>query len=117
MILPGSDGQSLPWKRARNHAGGLEGGMTNGEPLVVRAAVKSISTLRKPLDSIDLATGEKAEAHFERADVCVVPAAGVVGEAMLAIVLASAVLEKFGGDSLRETLAAYRRYVRSIAVF
>lgn len=117
VILPGSDGQSLPWKRASNHAGGLEGGMTNGEPLVVRAAVKPISTLRKPLDSIDLATGEKAEAHFERADVCVVPAAGVVGEAMLAIVLASAVLEKFGGDSLRETLAAYRRYVRSIAVF
>jgi len=117
VILPGPVGRALPWRRASNHAGGLEGGMTNGEPLVVRAAIKPISTLRKPLGSIDLATGKKAEAHFERADVCVVPAAGVVGEAMLATVLASAVLEKFGGDSLRETLAAYRRYIRSIALF
>ncbi|MEW6142764.1 MAG: chorismate synthase [Chloroflexota bacterium] len=116
-ILPGSGDVSRPWRRASNHAGGLEGGMTNGEPVVVRAAVKPISTLSKPLDSIDLTTGNKTKAHFERADICIVPAAGVISEAMLAIVLASALLEKFGGDSLRETLAAYRRYTRSLVLF
>ncbi|MCX8126918.1 MAG: chorismate synthase, partial [Dehalococcoidia bacterium] len=117
IILPGGNVTSRPWRRASNRAGGIEGGITNGEPVIVRAAVKPISTLRRPLGSIDLTTGKEAEAHFERSDVCIVPAAGVIGEAMLAIVLASALLEKFGGDSLRETLAAYRRYTRSLVLF
>lgn len=90
------------FRRSRNHAGGLEGGMTTGEPLVVRVAMKPLSSLTSPLSSVDLSTGEVAEAVRERSDVCAVPAAAVVGEAMLAIVLADAVLEKFGGDSLAE---------------
>jgi len=90
------------FRRSRNHAGGLEGGMSTGEPLVVRVAMKPLSSLTRPLSSIDLSTGEAAEAVRERSDVCAVPAAAVVGEAMLAIVLADAVLEKFGGDSLAE---------------
>jgi chorismate synthase len=103
--------QSLPWRHASNHAGGIEGGITNGENIMVRAVVKPIATLAKPLDSIDLRTGKKAEAHYERSDICVVPAAGVIAEAMLAIVLADACLEKFGGDSLKEALANYRNYL------
>jgi chorismate synthase len=116
VILPGRAGER-PWRRGSNRAGGIEGGMTNGEPLIVRGMVKPISTMKKPLASIDLETGKKAEAHFERADTCIVPAAGVAGEAMLSIVLASALLEKFGGDSLEETKAAFRRQRRSIALF
>jgi len=104
----------LPWRRASNQAGGIEGGISNGEDIVVRAAVKPIATLAKPLPSVDLRTGKAAKAHYERSDVCVVPAAGVIGEAMLAIVLADACLEKFGGDNLRETLANYRNYLRHI---
>lgn len=100
--------------RKTNHAGGIEGGMSNGEPIVVRAAVKPIPTMSQPLPSVDLRTGEKVEAHFERSDVCVVPAAGVIGEAMLAIILAEAVLEKFGGDHIDETLRNYRGYLKSI---
>lgn len=95
------------FKRTSNHAGGLEGGMTNGEPLVVRAAMKPISTMPRPLPSVDLATGEEVQAHFERADACAVPAAGVVTEAMVAWVLAEACLEKFGGDSLGELEAHF----------
>ncbi len=87
-------------RRATDRAGGLEGGVTNGEPLVLRAAMKPIPTLVKPLRSVDLATGEEVPAHRERSDVCAVPAASVVGEAMVALVLAEAVLERFGGDSL-----------------
>ncbi len=102
------------WQRASNRAGGLEGGITNGQPIVVRAVLKPIPTLAKPLPSIDLNTGEKAEAHFERSDVCRVPAAGVVGEAMLALVLSEAILEKFGGDHIQETSRNYRSYVDSI---
>ena len=90
------------FRRSHNNAGGLEGGMSTGEPLVVRVAMKPLSSLTRPLSSIDLSTGETAEAVRERSDVCAVPAAAVVGEAMLAIVLADAVLEKFGGDSLAE---------------
>jgi chorismate synthase len=107
--------QSLPWYRPTNHAGGIEGGITNGEDIVVRAVVKPIATLANPLDSIDLYTGKKAKAHYERSDICVVPAAGVIAEAMLAIILADASLEKFGGDSLKETLANYRNYLDSIS--
>src|ERR671939_158681 len=85
-------------------------GVANGARLVVRAAAKPISTLIKPLPSIDYATRERVLAHVERSDVCVIPAAGVVGEAMVALVLADAMRIKFGGDSLDEALAAYRRY-------
>lgn len=102
------------WRHVTNRAGGIEGGISNGEQIVVRAAVKPIPTLSKPLPSVDLKTGEAAEAHFERSDVCVVPAAGVIGEAMLTIVLAEALLEKFGGDHISETLRNYRSYVKSI---
>jgi chorismate synthase len=77
--------------------------MTNGEPIIVRGVLKPISTLKKPLRSVDLKTKEAMQAHFERADLCAVPSAGVVGEAMLGIVLANALLKKFGGDSLEET--------------
>jgi chorismate synthase len=113
---PGSKAnQSLPWRRATNRAGGIEGGISNGEDIVVRAAVKPIATLANPLSSIDLRSGERAKAHYERSDICVVPAAGVIGEAMLAIVLADACLEKFGGDNLKETLANYRNYLNNIS--
>ncbi len=102
--------QPLPWRHATNRAGGIEGGMSNGESILVRAAVKPIATLASPLHSVDLRSGEVAQAHYERSDICAVPAAGVVGEAMLAIVLADACLEKFGGDNLKETLANYHNY-------
>jgi chorismate synthase len=107
--------QSLRWRRATNRAGGIEGGISNGEDIVVRAAVKPIATLASPLPSIDLHSGKVTQAHYERSDICVVPAAGVIGEAMLAIVLADACLEKFGGDNLKETLANYHSYLRSIS--
>ena len=94
--------------RGANRAGGLEGGMTNGQDVLVRGLLKPISTLRRPLESVDLATREPALAAYERSDVCVVPAAGVIGEAMVAIVLAQAFLEKFGGDSLLENPPQFR---------
>ena len=97
--------------RATNRAGGLEGGMTNGMPLVVRAAMKPIPTLTQPMGSVDLETLQETSAHVERSDVTAVPAARVVGEAMVALVLAEAYLEKFGGDSLRETQARVTTYV------
>ena len=99
------------WQHVTNRAGGIEGGITNGEPIIVKAVVKPIPTLSKPLPSVDLKTGETVQAHFERSDVCVVPAAGVIGEAMLAIVLANAILEKFGGDHIRETVRNYKGYL------
>jgi chorismate synthase len=101
------------WNRPTNHAGGLEGGITNGMPLVVRGAAKPISTLINPLPSIDYATRQRDVAHVERSDVCVVPAAGVVGEAMVALVLADALRLKFGGDSLDEALTNYRAFVEA----
>jgi chorismate synthase len=107
--------QSLPWRHITNRAGGIEGGISNGEDIIVRAAVKPIATLAKPLPSIDLRSGKTAEAHYERSDVCVVPAAGVIAEAMLGIVLADACLEKFGGDNLKETLANYHNYLSKIS--
>ncbi len=88
------------FRRGTDRAGGLEGGVTNGKPVVIRAAMKPIPTLAKPLRSVDLETGEEVPAHRERSDVCAVPAASVVGEAMVALVLADAVLERFGGDTL-----------------
>jgi chorismate synthase len=96
------------WTRPTNRAGGLEGGVTNGAPLVVRGAPKPISTLIHPLPSVDYATRERSLGHVERSDVCVVPAAGVVGEAMVALVLADAMRFKFGGDSLEDALASFR---------
>ena len=103
--------------RGANRAGGLEGGMTNGEDLLVRGYLKPISTLRRPLESVDLATREPALAAYERSDVCVVPAAAVIGEAMVAIVLAQAFLEKFGGDSLGETCRNFEGYKEQIKNF
>ncbi|HEY6340605.1 MAG TPA: chorismate synthase [Bryobacteraceae bacterium] len=103
--------------RGANRAGGLEGGMTNGQDVVVRGLLKPISTLRKPLESVDLATREPALAAYERSDVAVVPAAGVIGEAMVALVLASAMLEKFGGDSLPETKRNYEAYLEQVKNF
>ena len=112
---PRSKTKGLPWRHATNRAGGIEGGMSNGEDIIVRAAVKPIATLASPLPSIDLRSGEVAKAHYERSDICVVPAAGVIAEAMLAIVLADACLEKFGGDNLKETTANYRNYLSNIS--
>lgn len=103
--------------RGANRAGGLEGGMTNGQDVVVRGFLKPISTLRRPLESVDLATREPASAAYERSDVCVVPAAGVIGEAMVAIVLAQAFLEKFGGDSLEETRRNFTNYMEQVRNF
>lgn len=114
VILPPTQWDGRPWSRATNRAGGLEGGMTNGEPIVVRGALKPISTMSKPLPSIDLISGEEIQAHYERSDVCTVPAAGVIGEAMVAIVLASAMLEKFGGDSLDEVHRNFDAYQQTI---
>lgn len=93
--------------RHSNNAGGLEGGMTNGEPIVMRAAVKPVATIAKPLNSVDLITKEAVKAHVERADVCHVPSAGVIAEAVVAIEIANAFLEKFGGDSIEEIANRY----------
>jgi chorismate synthase len=98
------------WHRRTNRAGGIEGGMSNGEPLVVRAALKPISTLTKPLRSVDTETHERAQALRERTDSTVVPAAGVVGEAMVALVLAAAYREKLGGDHIDDALGALAAY-------
>jgi chorismate synthase len=102
-------------RRRTNRAGGLEGGMTTGEPLVVRVAMKPISTLMRPLETVDVATGAKAAAVAERSDVTAVPAMGVIAEAMMAFVLADALLEKFGGDSLSETRRNYDGYISNVA--
>ena len=100
--------------RLTDRAGGIEGGMSNGEVLRVRAAMKPISTIPKALATIDVATGEAAKAHHQRSDVCAVPAAGVVAEAMVALVLANSVLEKFGGDSVAETKRNLESYLANI---
>ncbi|MEO8969180.1 MAG: chorismate synthase, partial [Solirubrobacteraceae bacterium] len=100
--------------RETNRAGGVEGGMTTGEPLIVRGAMKPLPTLTKPLRSVDIATHEPAQALRERTDSCTVPAAGVVAEAMVAFVLADAYRRKFGGDhvdDVREAVTAYRRRI------
>jgi len=117
--LPGSREHDTPvYRRGRgfahrtNRAGGLEGGISNGEAIVVHGMMKPIATLRRPLDSVDVKTRRAVRAHYERSDVCVVPAAGVIGEAMVALTLASVLLDKFGGDSMRElsrNLSAYKR--------
>jgi chorismate synthase len=103
--------------RAQNNAGGIEGGISNGEEIVVRGYLKPISTLRRPLESVDFATREPVKAAYERSDVCVVPAAGIAAEAMVALTLAKAALDKFGGDSLTELTRNYKSYCRQIAEY
>jgi chorismate synthase len=113
----GYDAGERHFTRGANRAGGLEGGMTNGQDVLVRGLLKPISTLRRPLESVDLVTREKALAAYERSDVCVVPAAAVIGEAMVALVLAEAFLEKFGGDSLTETRRNFEGYLEQVKNF
>jgi chorismate synthase len=100
--------------RSRNNAGGIEGGMTNGQPVVVRAACKPISTLRKPMQTVDLASKEQAAALYERSDVCVVPAASVIGQAVVAFEIARVFLAKFGGDTFDETKQRYEAYRKQL---
>ena len=102
------------YRRRRNNAGGLEGGMTTGGDIVARVAMKPLSSLRRPLDSVDTRTGEPAKAVLERSDTCSVPAAGIVGEAMMALVLADAWIEKFGGDSLSDIRSNVESYLARI---
>jgi len=109
----GGDG----FRRSSNRAGGFEGGMTNGQPIVVRGFLKPLSTLRKPLRSVEINTKRRVVATVERSDVTTVPAAGVIGEAMVAFELARAMLEKFGGDSLRELTRNHRNYLKQIRSF
>ena len=97
-------------------SGGTEGGMSTGEVLRVRAAMKPISTVPRALDTVDIATGEAAKANNQRSDVCAVPAAGIVAEAMVALVLAEAVLEKFGGDSIEETCRNFASFKANLKI-
>jgi len=113
VILPVTD-PDHPWQRKTNRAGGTEGGMTNGMPLVARFAIKPIATISNPLPSVDLVTGDLVQAHYERSDVCQVPPAGVIGEAMVALILADAFMEKFGGDSIQETRYNYEGYMKTV---
>ncbi len=103
--------------REQNNAGGIEGGISNGEDVIVRGYLKPISTLRRPLASVSFATREEVKAAYERSDVCVVPAAGVAAEAMVALTLAKLACEKFGGDSLREMVRNYQGYCEQIRNF
>ena len=118
--LPGSEVHDVPvfddgkLRHKTNRAGGLTGGVTNGEPVVVHAFMKPISTLLKPLATVDMKTHGPARAHYERSDICVVPAAGVVGEAMVALVLANAFLEKFGSDSMAELHRNVASYLEKV---
>ena len=111
------DKKARRFRRASNRAGGLEGGITNGEDVVIRGYLKPISTLRKPMGTADMVTKEPVQAAYERSDWCVVPAGGVAGEAMVALVLADAFLQKFGGDSLAETRRNFESYGRQIDEF
>ncbi len=112
----GYDG-STGFTRSRNNAGGIEGGVSNGEDIVVRGYLKPISTLRRPLQSVDFASREPVKAAYERSDVCVVPAAGVGAEAMVALTLARCALEKFGGDSMTECLRNFEGYLEQVKSF
>jgi chorismate synthase len=109
----GTDGFTA-FSRARNNAGGIEGGISNGEEIRVRGYLKPISTLRRPLQSVDFASREPVKAAYERSDVCVVPAAGVAAESMVALTLAACALEKFGGDSMLETLRNFQGYCQQL---
>jgi chorismate synthase len=114
VILPAAEWSAGPWDRATNHAGGLEGGMSNGQEIVVRAALKPLSTVPRRMPTADLLSGEEATSFYERSDACVVPAGGIIGEAMLAIVLAAAALEKFGGDHIDELRRNCRAYTDTV---
>ncbi|MCX5717111.1 MAG: chorismate synthase [Nitrospirae bacterium] len=109
--------KSSKFYRKTNNAGGIEGGMTNGMPIIIRAAMKPIPTLRKPLCSVDITTKKPFKAAYERSDICAVPAAGVVGEAMTALVIADAFLEKFGGDCMAEVKRNYNSYLKYLSKF
>ena len=111
----GYDPEARAFTRATDRAGGLEGGVTNGAPILLRAAMKPLSTLRSPQRSVDVRTKAASPAAVERTDICAVPAAGVVLEAMLCLVLADALLEKVGGDSLRELLRNLDGYRAQVA--
>ena len=113
VIAPVTD-PDRPWQRQTNRLGGTEGGMSNGMPLVARFAIKPIATMVNPLPSVDLDTGEAVQAHYERSDVCQVPPAGVIGEAMVALVLIDAFMEKFGGDSIQETGRNLEGYLKTV---
>ena len=113
----GYDREKSRFTRKSNRAGGLEGGISNGEDIIVRGYLKPISTLRRPLESVDFATKETVQAAYERSDVCVVPAAGVVGEAMVALTISRSFLEKFGGDSMGETKRNYQAYMEQVKQF
>ena len=101
--------------RSSSRAGGIEGGMSTGQVLSVRAAMKPISTVPRSLKTVDVAAGTESTAHHQRSDVCAVPAAGIVAEAMVSLVIADAVLEKFGGDSITETLRNFNSYLDNLA--
>jgi chorismate synthase len=109
-IAYGEPANFTAFTRPRNNAGGIEGGVSNGEEIRVRGYLKPISTLRRPLQSVDFTTREPVKAAYERSDVCVVPAAGVAAEAMVALTLARCALDKFGGDSMGETLRNFNGY-------
>jgi chorismate synthase len=111
------DAAARRFRRPTNRAGGLEGGITNGEDVVVRGYLKPISTLRRAMETADLKTKTPVKAAYERSDICVVPAAGVAGEAMTALVLAGAFLQKFGGDSIAETKRNFESYQRQLEAF
>ncbi|MYC35771.1 MAG: chorismate synthase [Chloroflexi bacterium] len=113
VIEPVTD-PDRPWQRSTNNLGGTEGGMTNGMPLAAQFAIKPIATLMSPLPSVDLDTGGEVQAHYERSDICQAPPACVVGEAMVALVLAEAFMEKFGGDSISETRRNYEGYMNTV---
>jgi chorismate synthase len=113
----GYDDTEKKFTRASNRAGGLEGGITNGEDVIVRGYLKPISTLRTPLGTVDMVTKQPISAAYERSDVCVVPAGGVAGEAMVSIVLAGAMIEKFGGDSLVEMRRNFDGYAKQLKAF
>jgi chorismate synthase len=112
-----AEGKFTKFSREQNNAGGIEGGISNGEDVVVRGYLKPISTLRRPLASVSFATREATKASYERSDVCVVPAAGVAGEAMVALTVARLVMEKFGGDSLRELKRNFESYCEQIKTY
>ncbi|MGA2437383.1 MAG: chorismate synthase [Acidobacteriaceae bacterium] len=113
----GKDGDFTKFSREQNNAGGIEGGISNGEDVVVRGYLKPISTLRRPLASVSFATREPVKASYERSDVCVVPAAGVAAEAMVALTVARLAMEKFGGDSLKEMERNYKGYCEQIRAY
>ena len=117
IAYEGTEEAFTKFSREQNNAGGIEGGISNGEDIVVRGYLKPISTLRRPLASVSFATREPVKAAYERSDVCVVPAAGVAAEAMVALTIARLVLEKFGGDSLRELERNYKSYCEQIRAY